>query len=141
MRIGERKVGTLYNSSEPRHFCVTNCGVMELEPPASVTGICPELDENNVAGGLDDPGSLALPSITIFPQRLPWLGPAAIVELNVIVATARALLHVEVRDDEVDPAAGAHQDPPAALCVVAVRLGVVGGADTAGGSCEVSATT
>ena len=139
MRIGPRKVGTLYNSTEPRHFRVTNCRVMELEPSASVTAICPELDENKVGAGLDDPGSLT--SLTIFPQRLPWLGPAAIVELNVIVATARALLHVEVRDDEVDPAAAAHQDPPAALRVVAVRLGVVRGAEAAGGSRQVSAAT
>ena len=139
MWIGERKVGTLYDPTEPRHFRVTNCRVMELEPSASVTAICPELDENKVGAGLDDPGSL--PSLTIFPQRLSRLRPAAIVELNVIIVTACALLHVEVRDDEVDPAAAAHQDPPGALGVVAVRLGVVGRADTASGSCEVSATT
>ena len=139
MRIGEREVGTLYNSTEPRHFSLTNCGVMELEPAAPVTAICAELDENNVLGCLDHPRTL--PSLTVFPQWRPPDCPAAVVDLDVIIATGGALLQVEVRDDEVDPAAAAHQDPPAALCVVAVRLGVVGGADTAGGSCEVSATT
>ena len=138
MRIGQRKVGTLYNSAEPRHFSVTNCRVMELEPPASVTAICPELDENNVGAGLDDPGSL--PSLTIFPQRLSRLRPAAIVELNVIIVTACALLHVEVRDDEVDPAAAAQEDPPAALRAVAVRLGVAGGTEAASGGSQVSTT-
>ena len=139
MRIGEREVGTLYNSTEPRHISVTNGRVMELEPSASVTPVRPELDENNVAAGLDDPRSL--PGLAVFPQRLPLLCPTAVVELDEIMATARALLHVDVRDDEVDPAAAAHQDPPAALGVVAVGLGVVGGADTAGGRCEVSTTT
>ena len=139
MRIGKRKVWTLYNSAEPGHFSVTNCGVMELEPAASVTAICPELDENNVLGGLDDPRSLC--SITIFTERLPSHRPAAVVQLDVIIAAAGALLQVQVGDDEADPAAAAHQDPPGALGVVAVRLGVVGRADTASGSCEVSATT
>ena len=139
MRIGEREVGTLYNSREPRHLGVTNGGVVELEPSASVTAIRPELDESHIAAGLDDPGTL--PGLTESPHRLPCLGPAAVVELDVIIATARALLHVDVRDDEVDPAAAAHQDPPAALGVVAVRLGVVGGADAAGGRGQVSATT
>ena len=139
MRIGERKVGTLYDPTEPRHFRVTNCRVMELEPSASVTAIRPELDESHIAAGLDDPGTL--PGLTESPHRLPCLGPTAVVELDVIIATARALLHVDVRDDEVDPAAAAHQDPPAALGVVAVRLGVVGGADAAGGRGQVSATT
>ena len=139
MRIGQRKVGTLYNSAEPRHFSVTNCRVVELEPPASVTAICPELDENNVGVGLDDPRPL--PSITVFTQRLPSHRLTAVVELDVVVATARARLHVDVADDEVDPAAAAHQDPPAALRVVAVRLRVVRGADAAGGSRQVSATT
>ena len=139
MRIGKRKVGTLYNSAEPRHFSVTNSGVMELEAPASVTAVCPELDESHVGLGLDDPRPL--PSITVFPQRLPPHRPTAVVDLDVVVATAGVGLHVEVRDDEVDPAAAAHQDPPAALRVVAVRLGVVRGAETARGSCQVSAAT
>ena len=139
MRIGKGKVWTLYNSTESRHFSVTNCRVMELEPAAPVTAICAELDENNVVGCLDDPRTLS--SFTIFPQWLPPDSPAAVVDLDVIIATAGALLQVEVCDDEVDPAAAAHQDPPAALGVVAVRLGVVGGADTASGSCEVSTTT
>ena len=139
MRIGKRKVWTLYNSTEPGHFCVADCGVMELEPAASVTAICPELDENNVLGGLDDPRSLY--SITIFTERLPSHRPAAVIYLDVIIAAAGALLQVEVGDDEVDPAAAAHQDPPGALRVVVVRLRVVGGADTAGGCCQVSATT
>lgn len=46
-------------------------------------------------------------------------------------------LHVEVVEDEVDPAPGLRDDQPDAVHVVAVLLGVVGGQDNPRGRGEV----
>ena len=55
--------------------------------------------------------------------------------------TASAGLEIHIRDDEAEAAAPAHQQPPGALRVVMVGLGVVGGGHAATGRGQVTSTT
>ena len=97
-------------------------------------------DGHGVPPGLQGPGAdLLAPAESAKWPPADW--PEAIKQLHCVKVTASAGLEVHVREHEAEPTAAAHQQPPGALRVVVIGLGVVGGADAATRRGQVPSTT
>ena len=154
--IGSREVWTLNDPAESSYLRVTNGVVLEPEATSHVTAVRPETDCQHVATCFQYPGTKG--SVTESAQTLAGLSSGAIVQLHKVILTtwprtlSRSLiielqlltwawLHVEIREDHMNPGSLPHQYPPSALGIVMVWLGVVWRADTATWWGQVTATT